>query len=215
VVARTEANKARWDAQRAERRAAYGQYDNEGSSQPYTSGQTNQRGGGYSNGSTLQIAPRQAQQVARPAPIDAGPKWTKAVESFVELDAKAWVMNKFVPGSVRNVKVVEGSIESGTLVLQGDFTFNRGEKGWVQVNIADGKFSCIHFWDTATGCRPIRTHAQMVQMQTLIGAAFSGGARSSKAGGSPVADSTADDNCHMQQYRMPDGNMTPPREECD
>ena len=87
-------------------------------------------------------------------------------------DSSFWAWNRLDQGSVSNV--MRGPANAaGAYVVQGDYTYNGGSRGWARVMIAGGQVSCIAFHDDPGGCRDVR--------RPSAGGASSGG---SSAGGS-------------------------------
>jgi len=101
-----------------------------------------------------------AAEAAYRALPDAGAGLTRQLESFVQADSQGWMFNRFDIGSVHDVKILNGSAKTGTLLMKGVYTYNGGMSGWVMVQLYEGKFGCIQFWDAIIGCRPLRNAAQ-------------------------------------------------------
>ena len=97
----------------------------------------------------------------------------------MQTDARGWAFNKLDPDSLRNVKVISGSLKSGNFSLRGEYTYNGGSPGWVVVQYTGNKFSCLQFWDAVIGCREIRSAAQGAAMRQLVLTGGSGGGHSS------------------------------------
>lgn len=107
-----------------------------------------------------------AAEAAWRALPDAGADLTRQLEGFVETDSQGWAFNRFDVGSIRDVKILNGSAKTGTLLMKGFYTYNGGMTGWVMVQMVQGKFGCIQFWDAIIGCRPLRTAAQGAAMRS-------------------------------------------------
>ena len=145
-----------------------------------------------------------AAAVARIAAMpSAGPAYTTKVAGFVQADSKGWAFNHFDAGSVHNVKVASGSLNSGNFVLRGEYTFNGGNAGWVMVQYSSGKFDCLQFWDAMVGCRALRTAADGQAMRGAAISLMSGGGSgsSSRCNGSPSDCENARFNNWVQQNR--------------
>ncbi|MDM7958029.1 hypothetical protein [Blastomonas sp.] len=127
-------------------------------------------------------AEREAAAARYAALPNAGPTLTKKLDEFVRTDSQGWAFNQYNPGSIRNVKIVEGTIKSGSYVMRGDYTYNGGSEGWVLAKMAGSKLECIQFWDAVMGCRGLRTAEQGQAMRDATAAAvvgsFSGGGSS-------------------------------------
>jgi hypothetical protein len=118
-----------------------------------------------------QAAQQREEEAARLAALpDAGPKWTKKLEAIAEMDSKGWISNVFDKGSMHNVKIVNGAASSTDVVLRGDYSYNRGAHGWVEVQITHGRPSCLRWWDGAAGCHGLRTAESAARTRALAGA---------------------------------------------
>lgn len=121
-------------------------------------------------------AERQAAAARYAALPDAGPALTKKLDGFVQTDSQGWAMNRYNPGTVRNVKIIDGTVKSGSYVMRGDYTYNGGSQGWVMAKMSGGQLDCIQFWDAMVGCRGLRTPEQGQAMRNaFVGALASGG----------------------------------------
>jgi hypothetical protein len=69
-------------------------------------------------------------------------------------DSGYWIMNRYDPRSLTDVEVVARTPGGGATV-RGNYTFNGGDSGWVEAEIAGGRVSCLRYWDTGS-CDPVR-----------------------------------------------------------
>lgn len=100
--------------------------------------------------SMAQAAQEAAALASKPAASNAQ---SALLEAAVQQDSGAWVLNRYRPGSIRNVRVVR----SGAITrLHADYTYSFGRTGWVEANIQSGKIVCLEYWDT-DGCYKIRS----------------------------------------------------------
>lgn len=152
---------------------------------------------GYEGGSS----PRQAAEDPVANLPDAGPVLTRKLDGYVATDARGWAFNHYDAGSMRNVRVAEGSARSGTMVLRGDYTFNGGNAGWVLAKLVDGKLDCIQFWDAMVGCRALRTPEQGMAMRSAALGAVTGG-----GGGGGGSASGCDSNCQNARQSVQQQN---------
>ncbi|MGZ8285155.1 MAG: hypothetical protein ACXW27_04515 [Allosphingosinicella sp.] len=112
------------------------------------------------------LAAAQAAERARAAEAaynalpSAGPALTRRLDGLVQTDSRGWAFNRYDTGSIANVKIIEGSIRSGNFVMQGYYTYNGGNRGWVMAKMAGGTLDCIQFFDAVVGCRGLRTAEQ-------------------------------------------------------
>jgi hypothetical protein len=135
------------------------------------------------------IAQQQARQAAaaeaaRYAALpNAGAALVQKFEGYVQTDSRGWAYNKYNPGSLRNVKIVDGSVKSGNFVMRGDYSYNGGSKGWVMAKMSGGRLECIQFWDAQIGCRGLRTPEQGQAMRSAVAGAIAGGVAGGSGGG--------------------------------
>lgn len=113
-----------------------------------------------------------AEAKLRNAPA-AGPVLTKKLDGYVRTDAHGWAYNHYDVGSLRNVKVIDGSVKRGVYVLRGEYTFNGGQPGWVLAKMSGANLQCIQFWDAMVGCRDLRTAQQGEATRRAVANAFS------------------------------------------
>ncbi|HEX3919919.1 MAG TPA: hypothetical protein VHW60_21480, partial [Caulobacteraceae bacterium] len=112
----------------------------------------------------------------------AGAVYTRQMANYVRQDSLGWASNQLAPGSVGNVRIYEGSVKTGSFVLRAEFKYADGSQGWVLAQYIGGKFNCIQFWDSMTGCRALRTPGQGQQtLANILTAA-------SSSSGSPGQD---------------------------
>ena len=135
---------------------------------------------------------------------NAGPTLTKQFDAFVRKDALGWAFNKYDAGSLRNVKIISGTTKNGNFIMQGDYTYNGGNAGWVRASMYGNKLNCILFHDAVIGCRDPRTPEDGQYMRDVVkeGArnAISGGGGSSGSGAGPGCFSKAD--CDFVQWQQ-------------
>ena len=103
-------------------------------------------------------------QPARSSSLDA------QMDAIVGLDARNWMMHRYDAGSLHNARVLERSRDGRTMKLSGDYTYNGGLTGWVQMQIRNDAVSCIQFWNDV-GCRPLGVPLGMQVTGALITAA--------------------------------------------
>jgi hypothetical protein len=167
---------------------------------------------------TLQIdaaAMRVARVAQRPAPpvstqtdrnataplSMAGDAWTRKLEGIVETDSKGWLSNQFDTGSVHDVRIVDGSIETGNFLMKGSYTYNGGAGGWVEAKIVNGALSCLIWWDGGPRCKGLRTAAGAERarnnLKELTGA-IAASAKEASESGTPVPESKSE-NASIKQ----------------
>jgi hypothetical protein len=168
-----------------------------------------------------QFAARQQEQAQadaaaaklRNAPL-AGPALTRKLEGYVQTDSRGWAFNHYDAGTVTNVKIIDGSVASGSYILRGEYTYNGGQSGWVAAKMAGPNLQCILFWDAMIGCRNLRSPEQGVIMRKAMVDALSPGSRSAPSYGN--GPSAVDDGLRRQredqeeQQRMRDSEPAPP-----
>lgn len=78
-----------------------------------------------------------------------------SADRWIRDDARSWFMNRYDRGSARVVDVWESP--SGIDVeLTVDYTYNGGRRGWVEIQVFDGRIRCLRYHDFQDTCRPPR-----------------------------------------------------------
>jgi len=75
------------------------------------------------------------------------------LDAIVADDSRGWQTNKYVPGSMSNVLLVDGDLQSGTFALRGDYTYNQSAQGWVIARFKGGQLDCLQYHDIGGTCR--------------------------------------------------------------
>ena len=88
----------------------------------------------------------------------ASSEMVAALKKGITSDSRAWLMNRYDEGSLRDVVVLEESPD-GRMTLRGNYTFNNGVGGWVQAQLINRRVQCLQYWDTGN-CSPIRPGEQ-------------------------------------------------------
>jgi hypothetical protein len=104
----------------------------------------------------------EAQPLARAAAALHDRSDTALLDLIVFADSQYWSYNRYVAGSMHDVKVE--SANEGIRVLRGEYLFNGTQQGWVRVTLYPGwtRLPCVEFWDFAGACRPTRVAANFV-----------------------------------------------------
>jgi len=86
------------------------------------------------------------------------PRYTKLLDTLVQMDAAHWAMNRYVHGSMRNVEIKKSDMDgpTGDAILQGTYTYNQTQTGWTKIKFNLNRTPCIEFHDFAGTCREIR-----------------------------------------------------------
>jgi hypothetical protein len=79
-------------------------------------------------------------------------KFSKLLDKIVSEDSRSWASNRYNSGSMR---AGPPSDSGDSFVVTGNYTFNQGTSGWVKAHFADGKISCVEYWDFAGNCRQV------------------------------------------------------------
>ncbi len=114
-----------------------------------------QRAAAAASAERAQIRQAEAQRATRAetARIAAMPRanaaQTRMLSDAIGQDSRSWRRNRYDAGSLSNVRI------SGNGMLRGDYTYNGGERGWLEGRIASGRVQCIQYHDTS-GCAPVR-----------------------------------------------------------
>ena len=143
-----------------------------------------------------------AAEAARIASLPAaGPILTKQFDNYVQIDSRGWAVNRYIAGSIKNVRIVSGAISTKNYVMRGEFDYAGGAKGWVLASIVGGKLNCIEFWDNLIGCRSLRTPDQGQAMRNAFVDAAIG-----SSGATPPPPPGYD----PRDYQRPGGVSSPP-----
>jgi TPR repeat protein len=133
------------------------------------------------------------QHSAAPSDTAGGPALTKALDGLVRTDSLGWATNRYDVGSMTNVQIVEGSVQSGHYTIRGDYTYNGGSSGWVMARMSGTNLDCILFHDSWIGCRALRAPGQgQALVLALVTAAMANSAGSTSSGSSQAS---ANDEC--------------------
>jgi hypothetical protein len=101
-------------------------------------------------------APARHHRVAPPAAAargGGGVSEARLLADAIARDSAYWIMNRYDPGSLTDVEVVARA--AGGSTVRGNYTYNDGDSGWVEAEIAGGRVSCLRYWDTGS-CDPVR-----------------------------------------------------------
>jgi hypothetical protein len=100
---------------------------------------------------------------ANPNRVD-GNLYHETLDAIIRKDAAGWIMNKYDAGSVTNIRATQRNGKA--VALQGDYTFNGNQTGWVRVDFTKTT-PCLEYWDTKGTCRPV----DQSRMAILVAAA--------------------------------------------
>jgi hypothetical protein len=78
------------------------------------------------------------------------------LEAIVAADALGWRTNRYLPGSMRDVRVIENTPAAGTFSVRGNYTYNETATGWVIAKFKGGRLDCLQYHDIGNTCRPPR-----------------------------------------------------------
>lgn len=80
----------------------------------------------------------------------------KMVDALIEENARGWMMNRYMKGSVSNVSVTGKDASGRPTSLSARYRFNQlgqAQNGSVQVAFKDGRPVCLYFFDAPSTCR--------------------------------------------------------------
>ena len=78
-----------------------------------------------------------------------------ALEGAVAKDSHSWSFYHYDKGTIRNVKLRQIGKPNQPTIIRGEYTYNDGNRGWVEANVVGGKISCLHYHDRDQ-CSPVR-----------------------------------------------------------
>lgn len=134
-----------------------------------------------------QTAPQQPTVAAAPRPTvsrqDAA-KYLAYLEKTVKHDAEGWVMNKYVLGSMTDLRAFYDKDNGSLTGLEAHYTFTDSicdperdfqhckQSGWVAIKL-DSKVPCLVYWDNKDTCRPVTEHDPAYKFVQAYAAAHS------------------------------------------
>lgn len=80
----------------------------------------------------------------------------KMVDALIEQNARGWMMNRYLPGSVTAVSVTQKDASGRPTNISARYRFNQLgqiQNGSVQVAFRDGRPVCMYFFDARSTCR--------------------------------------------------------------
>ena len=80
---------------------------------------------------------------------------TKMVDTVLIEDSHSWIMHHYDQHSAKNVKVTKADAAGKPAIVRADFTYNQGERGWVELHYKGAKLSCLKFFDFPETCRAV------------------------------------------------------------
>jgi hypothetical protein len=95
----------------------------------------------------------------------------RAIDMMILQDSQSWWMNRYNPGTVRNMRA--GFVFGGAAnrYYEVDYTYNDTSTGSVKVYMAgDDYVYCIKYWDMWGDCRPPRKGPNMTKVALALGA---------------------------------------------
>ncbi|MXO91115.1 hypothetical protein [Pontixanthobacter aquaemixtae] len=95
----------------------------------------------------------------------------RAIDTMILQDSQSWWINRYNPGTVRNMRsgYVIGGIANRYYEV--DYTYNNGSTGSVKVYMSGDYIHCIKYWDMwGNDCRPPRKGANMGKVALALGA---------------------------------------------
>ncbi|MDS4028633.1 MAG: hypothetical protein RKO66_00955 [Candidatus Contendobacter sp.] len=100
-----------------------------------------------------EIFAREAAETSRKHEAAILAKYAPLLDRIIRDDSKSWSINKYDRGSVKEPSIVSISSDESEVVIKGNYTYNHGQKGWVEAHFSNGQLSCLRFWDI-NACRP-------------------------------------------------------------
>jgi tetratricopeptide (TPR) repeat protein len=84
---------------------------------------------------------------------EASPRLKNLLRSIIMSDAQYWLMARFNPDSMQNVRIISGKEGAGSFSVYTDFRFANGAKTWLVAEMVGDKAFCLQFGDSSAGCR--------------------------------------------------------------
>ena len=76
------------------------------------------------------------------------------MDDWIGADSRSWMMNRYDRGSVSSAEIVDTDVEKGTVTVRAHYTFNGGQRGWVDA-VHSARGVCLRFWDNQYSCKPV------------------------------------------------------------
>lgn len=95
----------------------------------------------------------------------------RAIDTMILQDSQSWWVNRYNPGTVRNMRA--GFVIGGVAnrYYEVDYTYNNGSPGSVKVYMIGDHIYCIKYWDMwGNDCRPPRKGVNMGKVALALGA---------------------------------------------
>jgi len=104
-------------------------------------------------------SPLQNQQLpiraAPPAPpSEESLKYARLLDHLVAQDSRSWAVNRYDQGSMKDA-TVEQSANGKPSRIKAYYTYNNGQRGWVEAEMVNGRLSCLTYWDFPNNCRKL------------------------------------------------------------
>jgi len=86
---------------------------------------------------------------------------TANLEASVGTDSHSWFMNKYDPGSLTGLQIVQQE-NAHSQIVKANYTYNNGNQGWVMARVIDGNVQCLQYWDK-NFCKLVGAYAEQGQ----------------------------------------------------
>jgi hypothetical protein len=107
----------------------------------------------YPSASAAPNPPARTPNNPAPGTSSSSGNYASLLDGTVAQDSQSWLLNHYRQGSIRNVHVVSENGSNST--IRGDYTYTDGKEGWVEMQLSNGKASCVRYWDFPSECRAI------------------------------------------------------------
>jgi len=84
------------------------------------------------------------------------PNQRRDINMLILNDSQSWFRNAYIFNSVYKADVIKKT-DNNNYVIRAWYLFNRSRKGYVDVEIVSGRYSCLRFWDFPANCKKART----------------------------------------------------------
>lgn len=159
----------------------------------YDAPSTNYQGASSANSGQSVLATQEPPPRPLPVRVPDSPLARK-LDAVVQVDSRSWMMNRYDVGSMTNAEIVAQSKKAHTVTYRGNYTYNQGSPGWVEVKMKGDDIDCIEFWDDGQ-CRPLGDSVSMRVMQKAM-------TEPSNGGGGSYGSSDNSDNSEANDFAM-------------
>lgn len=84
--------------------------------------------------------------------------YDRILDKIVSEDSQTWMVNQYIPGSMRNATIVSQSSDGTEIAVRGFYNYTYGKnnlEGWVEARFDGSRLNCIRYHDRPDDCRQV------------------------------------------------------------